>query len=518
MSLRRRDLLVLLLLLGLALPFLGKPVHIDEANFLRLAEGAALDPWRPHAVTINWQGHQEPAFDVLSNPPGIAWLLAPLHGLPIWAQRLSLLPWLLLAVPAAARLGERAGASGSLAALLIVGSPTGLWATGALTPDLPLFATALAGMAGLLATPPGALGRAWPWALLLGFSACFRYSGLALLPLAPLWALLCGRRREAVLLGAAAGLPIGLLALHDLHAYGRLHLLAMVGFQSVSDTDRDLLRKLAAAVAVLGGAAVLPVLALARPRPALVGGVAGLFLGIAAGRLSGHEGVALLTTVAACACGGATLGGAARARDRLDLLLLCWLGLGLAFLLTLRFTATRYWLPFLAPAALLPLRVAGPRLGRVAVGLTLSLGLLLLVDDLRLARAQERLAAWVLERAAGERGLVAGHWGFQFYLERAGWSSLEEDAVVPDGTLLAVSTAAWPQEPAPGCLSELARQSVLDPWPAPRVLTVDGAANLHASSLSANPPRESYAPWGFGRDPLDTVVLLRGCGEGEPRP
>ena len=64
-----------LVVFGCLLPFLGKPVHIDDANFLRLAEGAQEDFWRPHDVLINWQGETERAFDVLSNPPGIAWWL-----------------------------------------------------------------------------------------------------------------------------------------------------------------------------------------------------------------------------------------------------------------------------------------------------------------------------------------------------------------------------------------------------------------------------------------------------------
>ncbi len=509
---RLRALLPLLVLLGLGLPFLGKPVHLDEANFLVLARGAAADPWRPHAVAINWQGSTEPAFDVLSNPPGVAWLLAPLLDAPLWVSRATMLLWLLLAVPAASRLGALVGASGPAAALLIVGSPIGLWAAGALTPDLPLFATALAGVAGVLAAPPGRMARAWPWALVLGCSAVFRYSGIALLPLAALWPLLHRRGRDAVILGAVSAIPLLLLCLHDLNAYGRLHLLAMVGFQSVSDTDRDVVRKLAASVAMLGGAGVLPLLAWARPARAARGGLLGLTLGVGVGQMSGHAGAALAATVIACAAGGAALGGAARARDRLDVFLLAWLGLGLCFLLTLRFSAARYLLPFLAPAVLLPLRVAGPGLVRLAVPTTLSLGLLLLVDDLRLAEAQASLAARVLTAAAGERGLFAGHWGFQYHLERAGWTPLEQDEGVPEHTLFAVSVAAWPQEPAPGCLEPIGAWSVSDPWPLPRVHTAAGAANLHASLVAGSPPVETYAPWGFGRDALDQVTLWRGCG------
>ena len=63
-------------------PWLARPVHYDEANFLVLARGAVADPWRPHAAMVNWQGVRERAFDVLSNPPGIAWWLAPVAHLP----------------------------------------------------------------------------------------------------------------------------------------------------------------------------------------------------------------------------------------------------------------------------------------------------------------------------------------------------------------------------------------------------------------------------------------------------
>ena len=45
----------------------AKPVHIDEANFLMLTKG---EFWSPHNILINWQGQTQPAFDVLSNPPG----------------------------------------------------------------------------------------------------------------------------------------------------------------------------------------------------------------------------------------------------------------------------------------------------------------------------------------------------------------------------------------------------------------------------------------------------------------
>lgn len=522
----RRFLPVLALLLGLNLPFLGKPVHLDDANFLVLAEGARLDPWRPHAVEVNWQGTLQPAFEVLSNPPGIGWVLAPVVGQPDWLQHLWVLLWLPLAAWGAWRLGERLAGRPAAAAILLCGSPVALLAAQSRMPDLPLLACVLAGMAGALG--PGSLGRRVPALLLLGCAALFRYSGAALVPLVVAAELLrpstapAGRRLgQALLAGLLAAAPLLLLVLHDLHAYGQPHVLAMVGFQGdAGDSGRDALRKVVAAVAMLGGAAALPLLAWARPRRAAAGALAGAGLGLIGAVLSAQEPAAAALTVAFGAAGGAALGGASPGRDRDTWVLGLWLFGGLAFFLFLRFAAARYWLPFFAPAVLLPLRVAPPRLVAAACLLTPGLGLLLALDDLELARAQEALAAEVLEAAqevgAEGTGLVAGHWGFQHHLEAAGWAPLEEDAPVPRGTLLAVSAVAWPQSPGPGCLRPLGRWAAADRWPGPRVHTRQGAANVHAFVLSARPPVESYAPWGLGGDALDEVSLWRGCDPAEP--
>lgn len=524
--------LALLVLVGLWLPFLGKPVHIDDTNFLALARGARLDPWRPHAITINWQGRTEPAFEVLSNPPGIAWWLAPMDGQPVWALHLWMLPWLLLAAWGAWTLGARFAGRPAAALLLLLGAPAAVLAAQALTPDLPLFACALAGMAGLTSAS-GPPWRAWPWALLLGATAIFRYSGLVFIPVAGLWALcLRGRRggRDALLLASAASLPILLLSLHDAQAYGRLHLLAMTGFQGVADSPREVFRKLAASLAMLGGGLLLPVLAASRPAPALLGLVGGLLVGAFAATLSDHSGPAALATLFFCGAGGASLGGLlpggrlGRPEERLDreaLFLLLWALLGGLFLLKLRFTATRYGLPFFIPLVLLALRMARPGAIRLAVPLTLGLSALLAVDDLGLARAQERLAIQV-DRIARQEiespGLFAGHWGWQHHLEARGWRALEEDEPLPRRQILAISRASWPQEPGEGCRVLLERLVAPGPRGWPRIHSWSGAANIHASAISAPRPVESYAPWTLAADPYDEVELWQGCRVGGPGP
>jgi hypothetical protein len=495
----RALLLTWTLSLGLVLPFLDKPVHIDDANFLVLARGAALDPWRPHALDINWQGTTERAFDVLSNPPGIGWWLAPMVDAPVWAQHLWMTPWLLLAGWGCLALSRAVTGRALEGGLVIMTAPVVALGAQALTPDLPLFACAVAGVGGFL----GARRAPAAWAALAGCAALFRYSGLCLVPLLIYAGLQRGPRRAAA--GAAAALPFGLLALHDLHAYGQVHFVAMTGFQGVANTPWETFRKGAAALAMLGGVGVLPLLT-ARTG-ALAGAALGGAVGLAAAGLSQQSPSQAAPTLIFCAAGGAAYG-LLRARQPMDRLLVAWAGGGLLFLMSLRFAAARYWLPFFPALALTALRRAPPRpLIAAAVVANALVALGLSVDDRAFARAQEEAARHI---AAEGQGSFAGHWGWQHYLEQAGWTALEDEG--QPAALLAVSVVAWPQDPDPGvCLEEIERLSLPDRWWGPRAHTAAGAANLHAYLVAGDPPVETYAPWTFADDPYDTVTLSRRC-------
>jgi hypothetical protein len=488
------------LVLGSILPFLGKPVHVDDANFLRLAEGAARDPWRPHAIDINWLGVTEPAFDVLSNPPGIAYWLAPVRNLPEWALHLWMLPWLFLALLGMRRLAHALDPGGSGAILVLASAPVFVLSAQALTPDLPLLACALLGISGFLTSER----RAWAWALLAGCGALFRYSGLCVAPLL----LFAGIERKRAGHALAALAPAALLFLHDLDAYGRIHAVAMMGFQGVSFAPLLVFRKAVAFLATLGGAAMLPVLAWRRlPGPFLALG--GAVLGLAASLSSGHSLVQMAPTVLFTAAGAVSLG-VFRLRTPEDRFLAAWFFGGFAFLLTLQFAATRYWLLFL-PAlivAALRARPSGARLAlAVAAGAAVSLGMA--VDDQAFARAY-RDEAVALSQGRSRTGYVAGHWGFQHYLERLEWKPLEA-GTAPRGTL-AVAWGTWPQQPDPSaCLERVEEKDLEDRWWGPRVHTARGAANYHSSGVSANPPVDTYAPWTFSDEPYDHVTVFRPC-------
>lgn len=505
-----------LLLLGLVLPLawtLGRPPDFDEVNFLTLARGAVADPWRPHAVLINWQGVTQPAFDVLSNPPGIAWWLAPVVHAPVWAQRLWMLPWLLPALWGARRLGQRFLGDVESGAFFLLTAPIVMLSTTALLPDLPLFALTLAGMAGFLDAVEADRNVAG-WAAVLGSAAIFRYSGVALWPLVLLWPFLLRRRLAPAL---AVVVPIGLLALHDLSAYGSVHLLAMGKFQSVANTPADWGHKAVAAVTMLGGAAALPVYRWRGPHlaAAAVGAAAAAPWGLVAAGFGALGGAALAPVVLAFAGGesapeaGATPGPARRSSGMLPkaparptperVFLGAWALLGFAFLLTLRFTAARYWLPFLPPVLLL-LPTPWPRL-RLAVGFVL--GAMLVTDDALHARGDAALAARVAETGTGR---FTGHWGWQGALEAAGWTALDEGEAVAPGERVAIPTQAWPQRVDVRCDHVRWEGHAWPPFPwLPRGYSAEAGANVQADWIAGPPPVRTVIPWWFARDAYESA-------------
>lgn len=489
---RRSSVLFFAALLLVQLPWLTRPVDFDEANFLTLARGAVADPWRPHDVLINWQGTTERAFDVLSNPPGIAWWLAPVVDAPVPIQRAWMLPWLALAVWGARRLAERfTPDTPDATALALLCSPIVLLSAPSLLPDAPLYACTLAGVAGFVDATDRHRSPL-VFALLAGCAGLFRYSGLALAPLLGLYAVLRGRPPWPAL---GAWVPLGLLAVHDQLAYGAWHLAAMGRFQSVSNTGEDLAHKATAALAMLGGVGVLPLFA--RGWRAAVGAAVGAALGVPYGAVG----------MAFAAAGGAVLtsaiGAPGEARED-RWWLAAWAGGGFVFLLTLRFVAARYWLPFLPGVAL---ALPAGRHARLALVASVSLGMALAADENAQAVGVKRLADSVADLGTG---LFTGHWGWQWELERKGWQPMEEGERAPRGALVALPHDAWPQEVAVDCNTVVWSGSARPPLPwLPRGYTERGRANLHANWIAGPPMTRSVIPWTFANDPYERVRVCR---------
>lgn len=489
-------------LIALQTPFLDRPVNYDEANFLALARGATLEPWAPHDILINWQGTTERAFDVLSNPPGIAWFLAAVQlifGASILSQRAAMCVWAIPTAFGAVRLAAEFSPvrEARMRAVGLAVMPMALLSGSALLPDGPLYALTLYGMGGLVRASRLGHGVAG-WAAVVGAACLFRYSAVCLLPLV----LLIGGRGSI-----AALLPLAWLVAHDADAYGQPHIRAMGHFQSVSNTPADWGHKAASALTFLGGALVLPLFRWGAPH--LLGAVLGAVVGVQ----FAPGGWVSLQAAAFGAAGGAALAPTIRAlfgddRDR-------WLGLwgagGFVFLLMLRFTAARYWLPF-APAVLL----LTPFAGAPAVAVAAVLGLALLADDEACARAVAELADRVVESGVGwagapdrgAAGMFTGHWGWQWALEQHGWKALDEGGSAPSGALLAIPTEAWPQDVQAVCAAAVFEgEATAERIWLPRAYSSVGLANLHANWIEGDPPMRTVLPWTFASDPYERAVV-----------
>jgi len=566
------------LCLAAGLPFLDQPFHVDDPNFLALARHASPHPLELYAFRINWLGTDERAFDVLANPPLVPWYLALLSrvaGDREWVYHLGFLPFMALALLGAWRLGRRfatdlpeptirppppgkvsvaAGPTGrsapaALWTMLWVGvAPALVVSSHTVMPDLPLVGFYALGVAlAIEGMDRGQPARALAGASVAGLSALCRYSGMTVVPLLGLYVVLHRPRAVAAALAlAAAAAPLAAWSLASFAIYGRVHWLAMAGFEGQTLEAAAVAHKLVYQLAALG-LAVAPAGLLAtvmtrgiRLADPLASTTGGRFQPVAllSGASMGALGSALLTwwaglpgsatfllLMAGLAGGAALVAGAMEALAALGkgqlyggrggagtdgLFLAAWLIGVLIFNLWLRFASVRYLLPALPPSILLLQRVLpnpdGPavRYGAATL-LVLALSLALSGADRQFAEGYRSYVAG-LPPPARTRWFV-GHWGLQHYLERAGARALNsDDRKAPHvGDEIVAPVYAWPQDVPEGVQLRLTDRTELPARPGLRTFTVEGRGCFYASLLAPG-PTAVWLPFGFSSAPLETLT------------
>lgn len=492
----------LVLLVGALLfgQFLQKPVHIDDANFLQLAAGAAKDFRRPHLIPINWNGTTVPAFDVLSNPPGIAWWLAPVLNCPIWVQHLWMLIWLVPTAWGIRELGRYfCHDDGTKSIWVLLTCPVVVLSAQSLLPDLPLLACTVAGLGGFA----NRKGLPEFWAFVAGSAYLFRYSGCLIIGVLVVLAWRQSRWRGVARCWPSL-VPMLALMLNDFLVYGKWHLLAMFAFQNhgYQKTPDTLIHNTVAAIGMLGGACLLPILVWQRGTKRSL--LAGAWIGLNMVYMANQPIEMAVPTVLFAAAGTTVLYLLVGPRSR-EITLSLWGCLGLLLMLTSRFAATRYWIPFLPAFVLLGLRCRTDRRScEIAVAANILLSLGMSIDDFEFAECQRQAALYIASVAP--EGQFAGHWGWQYYLEANGWTPLEARADV--NGYFASSAMADPQSPSRStCLVEVCRFVLPDRWPGPRTHCRELGATYHGGG------RGAYAPWTLTNEPYDFITLWRSCQE-----
>jgi hypothetical protein len=458
-----------------------KPLQIDDAAYACYARQMAHHPLDPYGFALFWYNEPLPANEVLA-PPVLpyAWAAARrLLGEHPLLWHLSLLPWAGLLVSSLHGLVKRfAPGQEELFTAVIILSPA-LLPSFNLMLDVPALALALTALLVFVRSvdAPSLTGAAWA-GLLAGLAMQTKYTAVSSMTAMLLYSALRRRWVEGLVAGLVAAQVFITWELLTALLYGRSHFLLALGEDEGGWRARlTLLPFLAShlgglapglfllALAVLGagrrslgaaagvvalGYALIALLDMRFTSPDYVSprGVDGapvlvewqlaepiFYLFSAAGA------VALALVVRRLLAGDDAEGGR---RDTLFLLL--WLGLevvGFAFLTP--FPAARRVVGVFVVLAILVARLASveevaarfhraggkdgtfstchPSAVRVLAAGSIGLGLAFFALDWYDARAQpeavEEAARWAREHGGGTVWFV-GHWGFQFYAERAG--------------------------------------------------------------------------------------------------
>ena len=535
--------------LALTVPFVGKPVQVDDAYFLEVAAGIRDHPTRPYDGAAGLEdadyrvfaarGSCPETFSSMSHPPLLPYVLAAVAalagGFAEASLHAALLPFAVLAALACLSLARRFTRRPLVATLGLVTGPAFVLSAQSLMTDLPALALSLAGLACFVRGVDARRRRELVLAgLLVGLALVTRYSAALMLVVLLAYAGARGRVRLALpaLLGAA--LVFGAWCCQNLVAHGQLHLVASsrhyAAFYAGQSFDLPgLVGKAWSALAGLGGTAFAPALlalGLCRGRLAPFAGAglawaASLFVLLPTGfeRLETY-GIAAVLGVAACTALGAVLAAAALARPAAtggdaDLLFLrAWFGLSLlGAVACLPFGAVRYLLPALPPLLLLLTRgldglglppARAWRVAALAVGQGLALSVALALADQDLAERYRAVA--LAARASSPNGSVwyVGEWGFRYYMERAGARYLRSDDERPTtGDVIVRPEIAGLHDLAPGVRARatpIQRLELLGRWPI-RLLSFDAKAGFYSNHWG-------YLPWAISRAPLERIEVF----------
>lgn len=209
--------------------FLDKPFHIDDTVVLHISSQILQDPLRPFDGDFFWLSQPDPLFKVTTNPPLVSYWLAPfiaLAGYREWVLHAAMLPFLVLLgwgmVRLSVRFMGREHAGWAVWGLIL--SPAIIPSVNVMR-DVPMAGLFLAGMALWV---EGIDKKQWNitalGALLGGVGMLAKYSGLLFLLLAGAY-LLTRREWRMLPILCAALLPLALWSLHNLVIYHQVHML-----------------------------------------------------------------------------------------------------------------------------------------------------------------------------------------------------------------------------------------------------------------------------------------------------
>lgn len=226
----KRFAILLLVVAITTVPFLHKPVHIDDPFVLRIAENVIQNPFDPFAGTFDWFGTLDPIFEATTNPPLMSYFLAPVA---YWSTQSEIVMhtaclffYVLLAYSVYV-LGNRFCKNPFLASLFVMSS-TAVVVSGNLMRDVPAVALATAGIAYFIyGTDKQKKWMASIGALLCGLALVTKYSSLVTIPVLLLYPLF-KRKYFYCVYAFPAILVLAIWCIQNQLVYGAVHMVYLL--------------------------------------------------------------------------------------------------------------------------------------------------------------------------------------------------------------------------------------------------------------------------------------------------
>lgn len=511
--------LLLIAQVALLVPFLDKPVHIDDAFFLAIGRHIADAPLAPFGFDYNWAGTPASVWAEMKNPPGLFYLHAALQRAFGPSERaLHLVFWFfpVCATQACYELARRVTRAPLYAGLLLAVCPAFWVSSTSLMLDVPVVAAmTLALVLGCVAQERDGLAWRWGAGLAAAVAVTLKYFGLAVVPLLAVQAWWGGRLRARD--GVAVGFPLLVFAAWWGLSDGHFSQALAYRSEARGDVLGWVLTHGLAGAFFLGGLLAFPVVMLGESLAHAAGRGHGLIaagFGVAAGLFHAAwlpDGLLvndlLAGVLAAAGFRFLTQSFSGGWQQGVRRIVLVWLAGTVIFALFLNWTLNARTLCLLAPPAVLVFawQTDGRRLVRaVALGVALVLGGMVNAGDAELAGFGPDETARVQRDLAGESVQFAGHWGFQHYMEAAGY--VHVDLAAPDFSPGTVLVAPRMHQVANGGLAFRGYAArLVHAWPRRvpvAVMDADAGAGLHGSFLG-------LLPFAFATGPLESVEVLR---------
>jgi hypothetical protein len=454
----RRDIAILCAAaLVLLLPFLNKPLHLDDPMYVWAARQIRAHPLDFYGFRINWEGQTVPMAEQMINPPLFPYYLAAVTHVLGWSEiglHLAVLPLSLGVLIGVYFLSRHFVRFPLLPPVLLLVSPGFLVSATTLMCDVPMLCFWIWSLVLWIRGSTRSLICLPVSATLLGIAALTKYSGACSLPLLIAYAIMYARpARTRFVQYASLLIPVVMVLTYNHFTaarYGRPLFWDAVGFASaVTGISASSQAKLLDGVMFIGGcslvAAVLAFLACSARLQVIIAALVPFLMLLSKQLLSPRQpwasDWAFTLQAALMAAGGITIlligvvdlarsPGASRPKS---LLLLLWIAGVYVFAAKLNWAINaRSILPMLPPVCILaqralerctllhfrPLVLAGCTAALIAV--------LVSVADYRTALGNRVAADLVFQKFPHRRIWFTGHWGFEYYMLKNGGIAVED--------------------------------------------------------------------------------------------